>query len=519
MDHQFNSTTAIPFYSHYGPFFTASAAFISAMALLLAYWWMSSKRINLPPGPPGWPVVGNLFQFARSKKPFFEYAEDLRQRYGPIFTLRMGTRTMIILSDAKLVREALIERGALFASRPRENPTRAVFSCNKFTVNAAVYGPVWRSLRKNMVQNMLSSARLKEFKAVRDAAMEKLVERLRAEAKANDGVVSVLKNARFAAFCILLAMCFGLEMDEETVEKMDQVMKSVLIVLDPRIDDYLPILRPFFSKERKRALEVRKAQMDYIVPFIEKRKRAIQNPGSDSTAMSFSYLDTLFDLKIEGRKSAPTDAELVTLCSEFLNGGTDTTATGIEWGIAQLIVNPHIQHRLYEEIKATVGGGGRKVDEKDVEKMPYLQAIVKELLRKHPPTYFSLTHAATEPTTLAGYDIPTDANVEIFLPPIAVDPKLWSNPEKFDPDRFTTGNEDADITGVTGVKMMPFGVGRRICPGLGMATVHVHLMLARMVQEFEWSAYPANSKIDFTGKLEFTVVMKNTLGALVKPRA
>lgn len=69
------------------------------------------------------------------------------------------------------------------------------------------------------------------------------------------------------------------------------------------------------------------------------------------------------------------------------------------------------------------------------------------------------------------------------------------------------------------MKMLPFGVGRRICPGLAMATVHVHLMLARMVQEFEWSAYPPNSKIDFTGKLEFTVVMKNALKALIKPRA
>ena len=180
-----------------------------------------------------------------------------------------------------------------------------------------------------------------------------------------------------------------------------------------------------------------------------------------------------------------------------------STGTAIEWGIAQLIANPHVQDKLklYEEIKVSVGD--RKVDEKDVENMPYLHAVVKELLRKHPPTYFSLTHAVTEPTTLAGYDIPTDVNVEIYLPGISEDPKLWSNPSKFDPDRFFSGKEDADITGVTGVKvkMMPFGVGRRICPGLSMATVHVHLMLARMVQEFEWTAYPPDNELDFAGKL------------------
>ncbi|MBA0772243.1 hypothetical protein Gotri_007655, partial [Gossypium trilobum] len=197
------------------------------------------------------------------------------------------------------------------------------------------------------------------------------------------------------------------------------------------------------------------------------------------------------------RNSAPSNSELVSLCSEFINGGTDTTATVLEWGIAQLIHNPNIQSKLFDEIKSTVGD--RTVEEKDVENMKYLQAIVKA-------------------TTLGGFNIPIDANLEVFLPGISEDPKIWSNPEKFDPDRFYLGKEDADITGVTMVKMIPFGAGRRICPGLTMATVHIHLMLARMVQEFEWTAYPPNSDIDFSGKFEFTVVMSNTLKSRIKPR-
>lgn len=445
-----------------------------------------------------------------------QYVRDLKPKYGPIFTLRMGTRTMVIITSADLAHEALIEKGQIFASRPRENPTRTIFSSNKFSVNAAVYGPVWRSLRKNMVQNMLSSGRLKEFQSARRAAMDRLIDRIGSEAKANDGAVWVLRNARFAVFCILLSMCFGVEMDEDTIDSVDQMMKAVLIVLDPRVDDFLPILSPFFSKQRKRVLEVRKQQIQTIVPLIEKRRRALENPGSDKTAASFSYLDTLFNLNVEGRKGAPTNAELVTLVSEFLNGGTDTTATAVEWAIARMIENPSIQSKLYEEIKSVVGD--RKVDEKDIEKMPYLNAVVKELLRKHPPTFFALTHAVTQPTKLGGYDIPMDCGVEFFLPAISEDPKIWSDPEKFDPDRFLSGGEDADITGVTGVKMMPFGVGRRICPGLGMATVHVNLMLARMVQEFGWSVYPENSKVDLADKFEFTVVMKNPLRAKATPR-
>lgn len=498
-------------------FFSLLAFALSAFIFFLAQKRTSKPRFNLPPGPRGWPVVGNLFQVARSGKHFFEYIEDIRQIYGPIFTLQMGSRTMIILSGADLIHEALIKRGPTFASRPAENPTRIIFSSNKFSVNAAAYGSLWRSLRRNMVENMLSSTRLKEFRDVRKNAMDKLVQRIRTDAAANGGAVWVLKNARFAVFCILLAMCFGLEMDEESVEKMDQVLKTVLITVDPRIDDFLPILRPFFSKQRKRAMEVRTEQIEFVVQFINRRKKALQNPGSDITATSFSYLDTLFDLKVDGRKSSPTDAELVTLCSEFLNGGTDTTATAIEWGIAELITNPNIQKKLHEEIKQLVGD--RKVDESDIEKLPYLQAVVKELLRRHPPTYFSLTHSAIEATKLAGYDIPMEANVEVYLAGISNDPKLWKNPEKFEPERFMSGEEEVDMTGIKGMKMIPFGVGRRICPGLGMATIHVHLMLARLVQEFEWSSYPPNSKLDFTKKYEFTVVMKNSLRAIATARA
>ncbi|GJX50815.1 cytochrome P450 77A2-like protein [Tanacetum coccineum] len=472
--------------------------------------------LNLPPGPPCWPIFGNLLQLASSGKPFFLYIKELIPIYGPIITLKMGARTMVILSQADLVHEALIEKGQVFATRPPENPTRIMFSCNKFSINAALYGPVWRSLRRNLVQNTLATSRLHTFREVRVNAMDKLVDRLKEEAVANGGAVWVLKNARFVMLCILLTMCLGIEIDEEMIEKIDDMMKKVLMTIHPRLDDFLPLLRPFFLKQRKQAVEVRQQQIALLAPLIKRRRAVIDNPGT-KPRFEFSYLDTLFNLKVEGRKDTPTTPEIVTLCSEFLNGGTDTTAAAIEWAIAMFIESPSIQLRLYNEIKSIVGD--KKVDENDVDKMPYLNAFVKELLRKHPPSYILLTHSVTEPVKLAGYDIPVGTHVEIYLPGIIEDPKIWSNPDRFDPDRFLTCGETADITGVTGVKMIPFGAGRRICPGLGMAMLHVSLMIARMVQEFEWRLWPENSKLDFSKKLEFTVVMKRSLRAMIIPRS
>ncbi|XP_020580818.1 cytochrome P450 77A4-like [Phalaenopsis equestris] len=479
----------------------------------------ASKQLKLPPGPPGWPIIGNLFQVALSKKPFIHYVPDLIPIYGPIFTLRMGARTLIIITSSELAHEALIEKSQLFASRPAENPTRIIFSCNKFTVNSAIYGPEWRSLRRNMVSGMLSTTRLKQFYPNRSAAMDRFIDRIRSEAIANNGAISVLRNARYAVFCILISMCFGVELDEKDIIRIDEVMKRVLITLSPRMDDYLPLLRPFFSKQREQALKVRQEQIETIVPLIDKRRAILRNPNDHKSAAPFSYLDSLFDLRVEGRKSPPNDTELVTLCSEFLNGGTDTTATAIEWGIARLINNPSIQSKLYEEI-ISVAGTENPVTENDIEGMVYLQAFVKELLRKHPPTYFSLTHAAVQTAKLGGYDIPADANLEIYLPTISEDPRLWREPEVFKPERFLPGGggESADITGVKEIKMIPFGAGRRICPGLGMGTIHISLMIARMVQDFEWKLHPDEPELDFSSKLEFTVVMTRPLVALVKDR-
>ncbi|KAF8715484.1 hypothetical protein HU200_027138 [Digitaria exilis] len=511
--------------------FTAAMATAAlAMAIAVARYNRRYRGLHLPPGPPGWPIVGNLFQVAFSGKLFIHYIRDLRREYGPILTLRMGERTLVIISSAEVAHEALIEKGQEFASRPRENTTRNIFSSNKFTVNSAVHGAEWRSLRRNMVSGMLSTSRLREFGHARRRAMDRFVSRMRAEAAASgDGAsVWVLRNARFAVFCILLDMTFGLlDLGEDHIVHVDAVMKRVLLAVGVRMDDYLPFLRPFFWRHQRRALAVRREQVDTLMPLINRRRAILRERSSSpssslrdpNVAAPFSYLDSLLELRVEGRDGAPSDDELVTLCAELINGGTDTTATAIEWGMARIVDNPSIQARLHEEIMEVVGEA-RPVDDKDTEAMPYLQAFVKELLRKHPPTYFSLTHAAVrDGSKLAGYDVPADANLDIFLPTISEDPKLWERPTEFDPERFLSGGEAADVTGSAGIRMIPFGAGRRICPGLAMGTTHIALMVARMVQAFEWSAHPSQPKLDFKDKVEFTVVMDTPLLAAVKPRS
>lgn len=180
--------------------------------------------------------------------------------------------------------------------------------------------------------------------------------------------------------------------------------------------------------------------------------------------------------------------------------------------------NLQVQQKLYEEIVDVVGKNG-VVTEDDLEKMTYLNAIIKETMRRHPPSHFLLSHAATEDAVLGGYTIPKDANLEIYTAWVTQDPAHWPNPDVFRPERFLPGGEgyEVDWTGNRGVRMLPFGAGRRICPAWSLGTLHVGLLLARMVHAFRWVPIPG-SPPDPTETFAFTMVMKNPLKAGILPR-
>uniref|UniRef100_M0ZPQ1 Cytochrome P450 n=1 Tax=Solanum tuberosum TaxID=4113 RepID=M0ZPQ1_SOLTU len=228
-----------------------------------------------------------------------------------------------------------------------------------------------------------------------------------------------------------------------------------------------------------------------------------------------AYVDSLFSLEPPGRKLG--EAEIITLVSETIGAGTDTSATALEWALLQLVMNQEIQEKLYKEIVDCVGKNG-SISESDVEKLPYLGAIVKETFRRHPPSHFILSHSVTNDTQLGGYNIPSDAYVEFYTAWLTEDPSLWKDPGEFRPERFLTGDGvDVDLTGMRGVKMLPFGAGRRICPAWSLGTLHINLMLAKMVHKFKWIPIPDNPP-DPTETFAFTVVMKNPLKAIILPR-
>ncbi|KAL9251210.1 Cytochrome P450 89A9-like protein [Drosera capensis] len=189
--------------------------------------------------------------------------------------------------------------------------------------------------------------------------------------------------------------------------------------------------------------------------------------------------------------------------------------------MANIVKYPTVQDKLYEEMRSVIGVDNKEINEEDLPKLSYLRATVLETLRRHPPGHFVLPHGVTEETELGGHLVPKNAMVNVMVVPIGRDPEVWENPMEFKPERFLDGGEGEahvfDITGGKEIKMIPFGVGRRICPAYGLAMLHLEYFVANLVWKFKWKAVEGD-EVDLMEKTEFTLVMQHPLRAVISYR-
>ncbi|KAL9241735.1 hypothetical protein vseg_015809 [Gypsophila vaccaria] len=506
---------------------------ITALITLLITKYISSfstsktNKLKKPPGPTYWPIITPFLWLRKTSLQAEASIRVLSKKFGPIVTLPSTlTRPIIFIFDHGLAHQALIQNGSIFADRPKPLPVTKIISCNQHTIVFSGYGPFWRLLRRNLASMMLHPARVKEFSFARKWVLDDvLVKGLKSSAESSDsGVVKVMDHFRFSMFCLLVVMCFGDKLDEERIKEIEGAQQGLLLSLLSRfrvLNLKSRLTRILLKSRWTEFFELKKKQEDVLIKHINARKQLQNESVSDEQdGLITCYVDTLLKLEIpeEGNRKL-SEEELVSACSEFLNAGTDTTATALQWIMANLVKNPIIQTKLVTEIEGVIEEKGDGINENDLSKMPYLKAVVLEGLRRHPPGHFVLPHAVTTDVELGGYVVPKSAVVNFAVAEMGWDPKVWKDPMEFRPERFVTelGQDEFDITGSREIKMMPFGAGRRICPGLGLALLHLEYFVANLVWKFEWSAVEEHP-VDLSEKQEFTIVMKHPLHAHISPR-
>lgn len=502
------------------------------------------KKVQLPPGPQTFPVIGDISLLRKSGVEMEAMIRNLHAKYGPIVTLRILQRPTVFVADHSLAHQALVQNGAVFASRPPALPIGRITSCNQHNINSASYGPTWRLLRRNLTSEILHPSRIKSFSDARRWVLHLLLNRLHCDPSTSTATASVqvMEHFQYTMFCLLVLMCFGDKLDEPKIKDIESVQRRLLLSIRRfRILNFWPKITKFLFRNRwLEFFQLLRNREAVLVPLIESRRKVKlerqQNCNSDSNNWNSEescvvcYVDTLLDLQLqekEGNEETKRKLninEIVCLCSEFLNAGTDTTSTALQWIMANIVKHPRIQEKLYAEIKEALAPATQSqkqvIEEEDLQKMPYLKAVVLEGLRRHPPGHFVLPHAVTEEVELGGYVVPKEATINFMVAEMGWDPKVWEDPMEFKPERFLGGSQAVavDITGSKEIKMMPFGAGRRICPGYGLAMLHLEYFVANLVWRFEWENDGVDD-VDLSEKQEFTIVMKHPLKARLSPRS
>lgn len=236
-----------------------------------------------------------------------------------------------------------------------------------------------------------------------------------------------------------------------------------------------------------------------------------------NSTMREDFVDLLLAQPNEAGDGRLDDDAINGVIQDMLLAGTDTSSNTVEWAVAELLRHPASMRKLQGELDAVVGKD-RIVSETDIPNLPYLRAVTKEILRLYPPAPLDLPHESIEPSTIWGYEFPARTGLFVNLYAIQRDPKVWDHPDEFDPDRFIDHPEIG--MGGSHFGLIPFGAGRRQCPGMPLGILFVELGIARLAQSFDF-ALPEGQDVadlDMTEKFGITMPRKNSLIVVCKPR-
>ncbi|KAL9418728.1 hypothetical protein AB3S75_036641 [Citrus x aurantiifolia] len=502
------------------------AAAISALVIFLSIFLLISrngqkrtikkKQAQRAPRAGGaWPLIGHLHLLG-GPEPAHRVLGDMADKYGPIFTMKLGVKQALVVSNWEIATDCFTTNDKAFASRP-QTMAMELLGYNFSVISFAPYGNYWRQSRKIATIELLSQhVRESEVKA----AIQRLYKNCISSSSSRKVVlVDMIHWIEGTVLDILLRIIAGkrhTSQSEEANDWQQQIKKIAALFGQFVVSDALPFLRRLDIGGYERLMSKTAKYFDIILQEWVDEHKMKRVSGEVKGDEDFIYvLMSLLDDNAEQLPDRDADTVIKAICLSLIVAGTQTTVVTLTWAIALLLNNPEVLKKAQDEIDIQFGTE-RPVNESDTRNLVYLQAIIKETMRLYPAGPLLLPHECIEECIVNGYHVPAGTQLFVNAWKIQRDPCVWEEPCQFQPERFLTRHKDIDVGGQD-FELIPFGSGRRMCPAVSYGLQVMQLMLASLVHAFDFTT-PSDEPVDMGEAMGLPIAKATPLEVLLSPR-
>jgi cytochrome P450 len=491
-----------------------------------APWQPGKPPLRLPPGPRQLPVIGSLHHLLASRHGglLHRAMRELSIQHGPVMLLRLGAVPTLVVSSAEAAREVLKTHDAAFASR-HQTPTLDVFSLGGRDILFSPYGELWRQLRRICVLELFSARRVQSFRRIREEEAAGLLRSVADSCAGGSAVVDIGERACRAMNDTVVRSAVGGRCARRD-EFLRELHRAVVLTSGFNLADLYPSSRLVrrLSRALRETERCNRNVRDIMGDIIREQLQTAAGDGGrgerEEEEKDNNLLAVLLRLQRDGGDDAqcPLTTDVIsTVVLEIFSAGSETSATTLEWALSELTRNPRVMRRAQAEMREAFRGQ-RRLGEADTARLRYLPLVVKETLRLHVPVPFLLPRECREACRVMGYDVPRGTKVLVNAWAIARDAAYWGDPEAFRPERFEGGGGAVDFRGAD-MEFIPFGAGRRMCPGMSLGLVNMELALAGLLYHFDWTLPDGDGKVlDMSEAFGITVKRKSKLVLRATPR-
>ncbi|KAK3025574.1 hypothetical protein RJ639_040313 [Escallonia herrerae] len=487
-------------------------ALVFVLTLMVKH-WKKSRIQKLPPGPMKLPVIGNLHQLITGSSIPHVALKRLAGKYGPIMHLQLGEGSAIVISSPEAAEEVLKKHELVFAQRPSffANDVAGYGNLGLFF---APNGSFWRHIRKICTVELLGARQVRSFKTLRQEEVESLTESI---ASTVGSSLNLSEKILQTTNSITSRAAFGNKC-RDAVDFLAIIKEGNEFASGFDLPDLFPSLKfvPFVSR-MKPTLENLKHRMDNVLDNIineHKAKRTISD--TDYSRGEYDILDVLLGLQDDSNNlECPITTTIIkAIVMDIFAAGTETTATTIEWAMAEMLKDPTVLEKVQAEVRRVLKGK-KNISQEDINELHYLKLVIKETLRLHPPGAL-MPRESKEDCEINGYYIPAKTKAIINVWAIGRDPKHWDDPNCFKPERLHQSS--INYTG-TNFEYLPFGAGTRMCPGISFGVATIELQLALMLYHFNFKLSDGimPEELDMTESCGFTAKKKHELRVIAIP--